>query len=32
MVQYLFNSTGDWIAFRDGDFIFDPYAVARVML
>ncbi len=24
MVQYLFNSYGEWIAFRDGDFVYEP--------
>jgi hypothetical protein len=24
MVQYLFNSYGEWIAFRDGDSVYEP--------
>ncbi len=24
MVQYLFNSRGDWVAFRDGRYVYDP--------
>lgn len=24
MVQYLYNSRGDWIAFRDDAYVFDP--------
>ena len=25
-MQYLFNSRGDWVAFRDGNYVYDPLA------